>query len=297
MERSWLERYHQPKHEQSSKDAYDLFMDLSNDPGISFDENKAWDRISSHIIATSHPQKTFNLSLLYRVAAVIALFAVSVFLYQKVETGNVEQITINTGAAPMTYELPDGSMVYLDVNSSISFSENFDVREISFEGLAYYDIVKSNAPFFIHMNDLNLKVLGTSFSLETTGGYLKSYVSEGLVQISDASNAQKVKPGEFLVYQKEDKKFEVSKNTNPNILSWKTGKFVFQNTPFSEVISNLEKYYKVDFLNVTNYQDCKVTAEFDRQELSEVLSVLGEILSLDFDISKSSVKTLGKGCR
>ena len=77
----------------------------------------------------------------------------------------------------------------------------------------------------------------------------------------------------------------------------KTGKFIFKNTSFDEVAENLEKYYKIDFSNAGQFKNCKVTAEFDQQELTEVLAVLGEILNLEFKISKSEVKTLGKACR
>ncbi len=297
MNRSWLEKYDQPQTPGSSpKSEFDAFMELSNDPPIAFDENKAWERVSSRLsIAT--PKKRFDYAFILKVAAAFMLVALSFLLYQVSETVSPQLVEIKVGEKPMDYILPDGSKVYLDANSSISFLEDFDERNVTFEGRGFYDVVKGGSTFTIQMNDLSVTVLGTSFSLETSDNQFRSFVMEGLVKVSDNQTSKMVNPGELLTYQKSTKEFGITTNDNPNILAWKTGKFIFKNTPFDEVTDNLSKYYKVDFSNASQYKSCMVTAEFNQQELAEVLAVLGEILNLEFKISKSEVKTLGKGCR
>ena len=296
MNRSWLEKYDQPQTPGSNpKSEFDAFMELSNDPAIVFDENKAWDKVSSRL-SIAPAKKQFNLSFIYKIAAAFILVALSVVLYQ-VSLTDAQMVEISATETPVNYTLPDGSTVYLDANSSISFQEEFDERIVNFQGRGFYDVVKGGSTFTIQMRGLEVTVLGTSFSLETSGNQFRSFVEEGLVQVSDKHSSQKVRPGELLTYHKKDKKFSVSENANPNILAWKTGKFIFKNTPFNKVTEDLEKYYKVSFRNAAQFKSCLVTAEFNQQELTEVLAVLGEILNLEFKISQSEVKTLGKGCR
>ncbi|MBV6643711.1 MAG: DUF4974 domain-containing protein [Cyclobacteriaceae bacterium] len=297
MNGSWLEKYDQPQtHGSSPKSEFDAFMELSKDPSIVFDENKAWDRVSSRLSITP-AKKRFNFTVIAKVAAAFVLVALSFVVYQVSLTDKPHLVEISVTETPMNYTLPDGSVVYLDINSSISFQEDFTERIVNFEGRGFYDVVKGGSAFTVRSNDLSVTVLGTAFSVETYKDHFSSFVSEGLVQVSDQHTNQMVNPGELLTYQKSTRKFAVNKNDNPNILAWKTGKFIFKNTPFDEVTKNLENYYKVDFSNVSQFKNCKVTAEFDQQELSEVLAVLGEILNIEFKISKSEVKTLGKGCR
>ncbi len=297
MDRSWLEKYNQPHSSKTRpEDEFDAFIELSNDPPVAFDKDKAWDQVSSRLSITP-AKKQFGFAMVYKIAAVFLLVALSALLYQQTGINDDRRVEITATSTPLNYVLPDGSTVYLDAHSSISYLEDFNERIISFEGRGFYDVVKGETTFTIQMKDLNVTVLGTSFSLETYDNLYRSYVKEGLVEVADAHSTQKVNPGELLTYQKEDKQFIVSKNNNPNILAWKTGEFIFKNTPFDEVAENLEKYYKIDFLNADAFKKCTVTAEFNKQELTEVLAVLGEILNLEFKISKSEVKTLGKGCR
>ena len=297
MNRSWLEKYDQPQtHGSTPKDEFDAFIELSNDPTVVFDEDKAWDRVSSRLSITP-AKKRFNYSFILKVAAAVVLVAFTFLLYQVSITDNPQLVEVTATDAPMNYTLPDGSTVYLDANSTLSFQEGFDERIVTFDGRGYYDVVKGGSTFTILMHDLSVTVLGTSFSVETSDNQFRSFVKEGLVQVSDKHSSRKVKPGEILTYQKSDRKFAVTANDNPNILAWKTGKFIFKNTPFDEVTDNLEKYYKVNFRNAHQFKGCLVTAEFDQQELTEVLAVLGEILNLEFKISQTEVKTLGKGCR
>ncbi len=296
MQDSWLEKYHQPRnHEGKSHDEFEAFIQLSEDPSVDFDTDDAWKKVNNRL-GLSPGKKTFQLSTVWRVAAVFMLMALSMVLYLNISEGPGELMIITSKDGSLMHELPDGSTVFLHANSSISYEKAFKDRVVNFKGLAYYDVVKSGTTFTIKMNDLSLKVLGTAFSLEASDDQMKSYVEEGLVEVSNKSETQKVKPGELLTFNKAKNAFSLQQNADPNILSWKTGKFIFQNTPFVDVIQHLEKYYQIAFERPNQYKNCSITGQFNKREFGEVLAILSEVLNVEFQISKSKVKIIGKGC-
>jgi hypothetical protein len=69
--------------------------------------------------------------------------------------------------------LPDGSRVFLNSESSISYPEFFskDKREISLTGEAFFDVTRDeNRPCIIHSGNVVTKVLGTSFNIQAFDG-------------------------------------------------------------------------------------------------------------------------------
>ncbi len=301
MRDSWLDKYHhRSTRKEGTKDPFDVFIELGETPDVSFDENDAWKKVSSRL-AFSDPSVKIQsnrpyFSVIYKVAAVVSLVAVSLFIYLSVIDSGTRQITVTAQNHSINHELPDGSLVYLDANSSITYAAGFEPRIIAFKGIGYYDVVNDDSPFTIKMDNLKVEVLGTIFTLEALPGQFQAFVEEGKVQVSSDTETYGINPGELLTYQLKENKFTLTENNDPNILSWKTGEFVFRNTSLIEVLNQLERYYKVDFQPSANLKNCTVTAEFNQQNLSDVLEVLGEILEIGFTISGSNVKILGKGC-
>lgn len=84
--------------------------------------------------------------------------------------------------------LPDGSTVWLNAGSSISYGKTFNdkIREVTLYGEAYFDVVKQpDRPFIVHAGAINIKVLGTSFNVKSypEDGLIETTLIKGLVQI------------------------------------------------------------------------------------------------------------------
>jgi ferric-dicitrate binding protein FerR (iron transport regulator) len=89
--------------------------------------------------------------------------------------------------------LPDGSTVWLNAGSSISYGKTFNdtIREVTLYGEAYFDVVKQpDRPFIVHAGDINIKVLGTSFNVKSypDDGLVETTLIKGLVQIIQPGN-------------------------------------------------------------------------------------------------------------
>ena len=79
--------------------------------------------------------------------------------------------TVSTKAGyKASIDLPDGSKVWLNGNSKITYSGDLTgkTREVFLSGEAYFDIAKDKTrPFIIHTRTINLKVLGTAFNVRS----------------------------------------------------------------------------------------------------------------------------------
>jgi len=97
--------------------------------------------------------------------------------------------------------LPDGSQVYLNRNSTISYKENFNPRTVDLSGEAFFTVVPSKSIFTVTTEHGNVEVLGTEFNVKTTSKQIAVDVKKGLVELKTAYNKSKVKKGIKAIYK------------------------------------------------------------------------------------------------
>jgi|GEM_PF-766115 len=93
-------------------------------------------------------------------------------------------------------DLPDGSKVFIQENSEMSYPIDFTKREISLSGAAYFEVTKSDSPFIIQAkDDKKIQVINanreskTAFSTNTRFAYIPSNKErENYVNISSKNN-------------------------------------------------------------------------------------------------------------
>jgi ferric-dicitrate binding protein FerR (iron transport regulator) len=97
---------------------------------------------------------------------------------------------------------------------------------------------------------------------------------------SDHSNSQAdLLPNEMAMVSV--KGLQKSKITNPNYLSWKTGVFVFDDTPLTEAIKELNRYYQKPIVLKTDKTNLLFSARFDKDKQENII----EIINLTFNLS------------
>ncbi|GGA83910.1 FecR family protein [Puia dinghuensis] len=122
----------------------------------------------------------------------------------------VAQSTVSTKKGSKSkIQLPDGSQVWLNADSRITYNESFRgaAREVQLCGEAYFDVVKDrNHPFIIHTSTIDVLVLGTvlnvrSYSNETN---TEAVLIHGSVQVTLRGHPEKkiiLQPNDKLVVQ------------------------------------------------------------------------------------------------
>ena len=110
------------------------------------------------------------LAFVTRAAAILLLPVAIAFFYigQKSSQSKVLTQTISTPmAAKTSFILPDGSKVWLNSGSTISYDGDFDgdKRKVKLVGEAYFDVQKSKRPFVVETGLFSVNVLGTAFNV------------------------------------------------------------------------------------------------------------------------------------
>ena len=82
-------------------------------------------------------------------------------------------------------KLPDGSIVWLNADSKLSYSESFSRknRNVRLEGEGYFEVEHGEHPFVIQTDSAQIKVLGTKFNVKNYGdeNYIKVSLLEGSI--------------------------------------------------------------------------------------------------------------------
>ena len=272
-------------------------LDKLNTPEIEGKE-EVWKNLKSKI---SIKRKQKGTRVMVRVAASIALLiGLSYSIYNTYT--NHQYITIETAelTAPKEVILPDSTRVILNSYSTLSYPKVFenDIREVSFEGLAYFSVTKDkNRPFIISAPKSEVKVLGTSFSVRA---YKKEaneeiFLEEGSVALSYKKNEVLLVPGELATVNPSAKKISKIVNLNKNINAWKTRELIFDNDPLSYVFSELERYYgKSIIVDNHNILDLSFKGHYKDASIEGILEVLTYTLNLEYIINNNNILLTNK---
>lgn len=151
-----------------------------------------------------------------------------------------------------TLTLSDGSKVWLNSGSVLEFPTQFEgsSREISLtSGEMYIEVAPDKkVPFFVHAPGFNVSVYGTKFNLSVYEDIPQSVVLvEGSVGLRSADgNEVKLMPDEQAFFL-ENGGFITQKVDADRFVSWKNGYLVFDGTPMSDVLKQIERYYNLSF--------------------------------------------------
>lgn len=267
----------------------DLYFQLQN-----YTVDQAWNKVLGQIqpAAQSSSSKVRRLIAhpLLRIAAVLMIAALlSVASYEMVyHWGGSTQLVELAAASQQvkTITLPDGTLVSINSNTRLEYPKRFgkNTREVTIEGEAFFEVSPNkDKPFIIHAGDAQIKVLGTSFNVSAYPNekLMEVIVKTGKVQVLNTVTADNqlneliLNPGEKGTMVYLSNALLKTTNENPNFIAWKTHVLIFRATSLGEVISNLEKVYKVEILlEDPALSDLLLTAHFNDNSLDFILKVI-----------------------
>ena len=303
---AWIEE--SPENKKLAEDFTLMWkISKSNPTTPDFQTQGEWIKLQASINAEVSNAKEFKLfsnTNWLKIAASVAFLALcSWLLYLFVF--NHDTILKESRDAMVQLALPDGSKVWLNHDSRLSYRDDFNKenRIVKLEGEGFFE-VKKNAqkPFVIETDQAQIKVLGTSFNVQSyssTSG-TEVFVVTGFVRfasIKDRHNGIVLKPGESGTLSKNNDLVVLSTAENRNVLAWKEKRLSFKKTSLHDVVESLEEYFKID-IKIKN-QDamrCRFTGSFNKPTIEEILEALR--ISLDLEITKQEDTYVveGNGC-
>lgn len=244
----------------------------------------------------------------FRVAAVLIPVVLIVGLYMQLNskvdlfgTSEYEEVVVDKGER-IQIMFQDGTKVYINSDSKLRYPKKFalNTREVFLEGEAYFVVAKNkNRPFIVNLSGPAIHVLGTSFNVQDypENKDIVVCLDEGNINLTlPTEKKYPVKPGERLVYNKDNQQCTISKMNDMRRLSmWKQNVIVFKDTPLPEVIKILNRWYNVEFKvedeNVLKYV---YTLTSDNTLLEKVLMDLEKIAPVKFEYNEDKKEVIVK---
>jgi transmembrane sensor len=183
-------------------------------------------------------------------------------IYEMKSSGtNANKINTLSTSKGETYQLrlPDGSLVWLNAASSVSYSSNLNThgkRRVKLNGEAYFEIFRDEAhPFVVESKGQEVEVLGTHFNINAYEDepLVLTTLLKGSVRVTSAQGRQLLKPGEQAL--NNGSSIKVAKANLENVMDWKDGDFFLDRINFKLAMRKIARWYNVDIVYADDVPD------------------------------------------
>lgn len=273
------------------KMAVEAFFDKMQDQSI-FHLNQMSDKkgdviLGKIFLGIHRKPKKYTLRKALKIAAILIValtvaFSAAQFVFKPNEI-------IQTAAKGEKKEvlLEDGSVVVLNSNSSITYSEDFETtRNISLSGEAYFKVFHDKSrPFTVQTHDVKVRVLGTSFDINSYKHMpTKVSVVTGKVEVSSPTGKKvhiiKNQQADFV----RNSDFQISAEDSRERIAWTSNIIMLKNTTLSETAKIIENWYNVDIeFEDQALQKLTISGKFKDEKLENVLESIAFLKQLKID--------------
>lgn len=205
----------------------------------------------------------------------------------------------NGKATRAVIELADGSKIWLNADSKLTYPEVFGKasREVYLSGEAFFNVAGSaDRPFIVHLAKGMVKVLGTSFNVRAYDDEpVQTSVTTGKVAFIPKYEDADHLPDTFYITPDEKVTF---RHTVDNIVkeatsgaddkAWTEGRLVFRDVSLEDICRELERTFgkKVTF-NSDKPRQYRMTGAFQDNNLQEIMYYLAKSKSFKYTITDS----------
>jgi transmembrane sensor len=203
------------------------------------------------------------------------------------DAGEITSVTME----PARYTTERGEIIemhltdemYVQLNAEtelrvLSRAHDATPKLVYLSGEAYFNISRAPEGFEVITKAGLIQVIGTAFNVRAREDEVEVAVASGLIALrglpeEDIDTVVQVPAGHRSVKQRNTPALLPLPVDIDNYLSWRKGRFVFEQTPLYEVIRNLERAYNVQIdLHDTELGTIRVTGEFGQEPLTRILN-------------------------
>ena len=212
---------------------------------------------------------------------------------QKVDT-NVLRIP---RGGEFTLQLADGTKVYLNSATELRYPVAFvgQDRRVYLRGEAYFEVAKdAEHPFIVIADDVQVKVYGTSFNVNThSHDGIRTVLVEGTVGIKGRVSDEEymMKPNEMAFYNRASCEMEV-KEVNPDLYTlWRKGVLVFERESLENIMNTLSLWYDMEiFFQSESVKSLHFSGHMKRYEqIEDILHAITDATGVVFTINGRTV--------
>lgn len=253
---------------------------------------ESWNRLQAQLWQRSFNrwQKSRKIQLFSRVAAIffflVSAGSIAFYLINKPQpVSEVYTSVVTENGQISKIELPDGSQVWLNSGSRLSYSNLFatENRNIQLTGEAYFDAVANETiPMMIKCGEVNVKVVGTRFNVNSyfPEKVVEVVLEEGAVELVNLKTDQSIhtlSPGERTKIDVQNNRFAIDEVNTSRYTSWREGIINIYNLPIEEVVKRLEKRYNQKFELEPEVRQLKYTFTIQNESLEDIIKLMEKI--------------------
>ncbi|MFD2741992.1 MULTISPECIES: FecR family protein [Sphingobacterium] len=200
--------------------------------------------------------------------------------YTHTQNAPIKQHTVKTPrGGQINFLLPDGTKVWLNAESSISFASNMGAgdRIVKMTGEVYFEVTKSAGRSFVVDGQFGqIEVLGTKFNVntydtkETTAALLT-----GAIRLQTSAGSVHMQPDQLTTIAADGSMHTVHDPNVKNIIQWKDGFFHFDRADVHTIAGQLARWYDIDVKIAGKRQNTAINGTISRNvKLSTMLEML-----------------------
>lgn len=166
-------------------------------------------------------------------------------------------VTYNSISTPRGGEyqvvLPDGTQVWLNSESSLTYPTRFSGRErkVKITGEAYFEVVHNkDIPFHVDADGQDIEDLGTRFNIKAyrDENVISTTLIEGSVKVSNliSNKSRLLVPGQQANTTAANGNIAVQVVNTEQVISWKNGYFLFDNMGIASIMKVISRWYNID---------------------------------------------------
>lgn len=252
----------------------------------------AWEMLEEKILANKKP-RVITMPRRYWITGVAASFILAIgalFLLSQPRQAVFDTATAESN----TVNLPNGSAVYLNANSTISYSEKTwgEERLITLQGEAFFEVTKGKR-FVVSTKFGSVEVLGTSFNVRVRNQRLEVSCKTGKVRVSslDKSSSQIITPGLGVVAKAGvvGKPVELDVDQVDN---WRSGDYDFESVLLTEVLEEFARQFEIELKydkTAPEIKDRIYNGYFSNKNLKEAIQLICHPMGLKYSIDESTI--------
>lgn len=231
-------------------------------------------------------------------AAIIVLVAASVWVFMPAPHSRI----LSTQNLVAVNTLPDGSQVSLNQYASVAVQPEFDKKErrLKLVGDAFFEVVKNpEKPFIVEAEEVEVKVLGTAFYVDSRQGQpnIEVIVQSGTVSVTAQDQGIILNAGETGVYERASRQLRKQTNEDENFLAWKTDILVFDNEKLDIVVHALNRKFHAQIeMEITDVSNCFITATFENKSLEAIIKIIEKTLGVSTRKEGARIILFGENC-
>jgi len=245
-------------------------------------------------------QNHFQLTKWLRVAAMFVLpviTAVGMYFYRSPDETVPGQLVVAVERGQKAnITLPDGSKVWLNSQSRLTYSTNFNVRqrELQLDGEAYFEVAHNpNKPFIVRSNDISVRALGTAFGVKAYNEdmLISSILMIGKVLVTTPDGEAILMPNERIIYDKTKHKKEQSTVANAtDFTGWIHNELRFEDESLGDIAKTIRRIYNVEVVFASEkLKSQRYTGTINNNSLESVLNIICLTSPVSFQISNQQV--------